>query len=95
MNGLSLREQLMTTMSVLAYVALVPVGAKAESSSNVLPASMAGIADRTGAAERVETADFMIALTQESASAACHLHNGIAAEQSKKLLNDAHDDFAQ
>lgn len=87
------RENLLSTVTTLAYVALSPFSAKAESAV-VTPVSMAGIADKTGAAERIEIADFMVMLSQEAASAACHLHNGISPEESRQLLQEAHDDFA-
>lgn len=46
-----------------------------------------------GAAERVEAGDRLRTLSQEIPAAACHLHGGIAPDQSRKLLEESRRDF--
>lgn len=47
------------------------------------------IEDTDGAAERLDAAERLRTLTQEVASVACHLYNGVAVEQSKALLTQS------
>ncbi len=47
----------------------------------------------TGAAERIDAADRLRTLTQEIPSAACHYYNGVAPDESRRLLVEARDDF--
>lgn len=47
------------------------------------------------AAERMEAADILRMLSQEIPAAACHLHHGIDAENSRKLMLDAKLKFAK
>ncbi len=52
-------------------------------------AATTSLGDDVGGAERIETAEFMRAITQEAVAAACFLHNGIEPEISRTLLIEA------
>ena len=79
-----------------AVAAILVAAAPAQAAGPIPGAPIPGrYADDAGAAARIEAADRLRTLSHEVASAACHLHGGVAPEQSRALLVEAKADFVR
>lgn len=77
-----------------ATAAMITVPSVALSQDDILHLAVGGVVHEVGientqgAAERLDAADRLRTLTQEVASAGCHLFNGISEAESRKLLEE-------